>query len=151
MDHCKGLSTVFNCWKFCFKLITQWWTMVDFVTQNGPIFYKIFKIFVVINQKLWDICCQKLVWVVSTIGTTNTSNFIKIREVTQNSLLVWHGMTPKQEELKNICLITVHLRDCKLWFIIHGMLSSTCGKHDGAYINLCITLFISFINFCRHP
>ena len=28
-------------------------------------FYKIFKIFVVINQKLCNVCGQKLVWVVS--------------------------------------------------------------------------------------
>ena len=62
--------------------------MVDFITQNGPIFHKIFKIFVVINQKLCDLCGQKLVWVVSTIGTTNTISFVKIREVTQNSLLI---------------------------------------------------------------
>jgi len=40
--------------------------MVDFLTQNGPIFHKIFKIDVVINQKLCDVCGQKLVWVVST-------------------------------------------------------------------------------------
>ena len=45
--------------------------MVDFITQNGLIFHKIFKIFVVINQKLRDVRGQKLVWVVSTIGTTN--------------------------------------------------------------------------------
>ena len=92
-----GLSTVFNCWNFCFIIITQWWAMVDFITQNGPIFHKIhpvFKIFVVINQKLWDVCGQKLVLVVSTIGTTNTPSFVKIQEVTQNSLLIWHGMTP---------------------------------------------------------
>ena len=56
--------------------------MVDFVTQNGPIFHKIFKIFVVINQKLCNVCGHKLVWVVSTIGTTNTSSFVKIRKVT---------------------------------------------------------------------
>ena len=62
--------------------------MIDFITQNGPIFHKIFKIFVVINQKLCDVCGQKLVWVVSTIGTTNTISFVKIREVTQNSLLI---------------------------------------------------------------
>ena len=62
--------------------------MVDFITQNGPIFHKIFKIFVVINQKLCDVCGQKLVWVVSTIGTTNTPSFVKIQEVTQNSLLI---------------------------------------------------------------
>ena len=62
--------------------------MVDFITQNGPIFHKIFKIFVVINQKLCNVCDQKLVWVVSTIGTTNTISFVKIREVTQNSLLI---------------------------------------------------------------
>ena len=64
--------------------------MVDFITQNGPIFHKIFKIFVVINQKLCDVCGQKLVLVVSTIyvGTTNTPSFVKIREVTQNSLLI---------------------------------------------------------------
>jgi len=43
--------------------------MVDFVAQNGLIFHKIFKIFVVINQKLCNVCGQKLVWVVSTIGT----------------------------------------------------------------------------------
>ena len=41
--------------------------MVNFITQNGPIFHKIFKIFVVINQKLCDVCGQKLVWMVSTI------------------------------------------------------------------------------------
>ena len=29
--------------------------MVDFVTQNGPIFHKIFKMFVVINQKLCSV------------------------------------------------------------------------------------------------
>ena len=29
--------------------------MVDFITQKGPIFHKIFKIFVVINQKLCDV------------------------------------------------------------------------------------------------
>ena len=62
--------------------------MVDFITQNELIFHKIFKIFVVINQKLCDVCGQKLVWVVSTIGTTNTISFVKIREVTQNSLLI---------------------------------------------------------------
>ena len=62
--------------------------MVDFATQNGPIFHKIFKIFVVINQKLCDVYGQKLVWVVSTIGTTNTSSVVKIQEVTQNSLLI---------------------------------------------------------------
>ena len=67
--------------------------MVDFITQNGPIFHKIFKIYVVINQKLCDVCGQKLVWVVSTIGTTNTISFAKIQEVTQNSLLIWHGTT----------------------------------------------------------
>ena len=55
--------------------------MVDFITQNGPIFHKIFKIFVVINQKLCDVCGQKLVWEVSTIGTTNTPSFVKIRQV----------------------------------------------------------------------
>ena len=59
--------------------------MVDFITQNGPIFHKTFKTF---NQKLCDAYGQKLVWVVSTIGTTNTPNFVKIREVTQNSLLI---------------------------------------------------------------
>jgi len=52
--------------------------MVDFITQNGPIFHKIVKIFVVIYQKLCDVCGQKLVWVVSTVGTTNTIAFIKI-------------------------------------------------------------------------
>ena len=62
--------------------------MVDFITQNGPIFHKIFKVFVVINQKLCDVCGQKLVWVVNTIRTTNTLSFVKIREVTQNSLLI---------------------------------------------------------------
>ena len=66
MDHWKGLSTVFDCWNFCFTIITQWWAMVDFITQNGPIFHKIFKIFVVLNQKLCDVYGQKLVWVVST-------------------------------------------------------------------------------------
>ena len=35
--------------------------MVDFITQNGLILHKIFKIFVVINQKLCDVCGQKLV------------------------------------------------------------------------------------------
>jgi len=96
MDHWKGLSTVFNCWNFCFTIITQWWAMLDFITQNGLIFHKIFKIFVVINQKLCDVCGQKLVWVVSTIGTTNTISFVKIRQVTQNSLLIWHGVTHRQ-------------------------------------------------------
>ena len=62
--------------------------MVDFITQNGLIFHKIFKMFVVINQKLCDVCGQNLVWVVSTIGTTNTISFVKIREVTQNFLLI---------------------------------------------------------------
>ena len=62
--------------------------MVDFRTKKGSIFHKIFKIFVVINQKLCDVCDQKLVWVVNTIGTTNTPSFVKIREVTQNSLLI---------------------------------------------------------------
>ena len=52
--------------------------MVDFVAQNGPSFHKIFKIFVVINQKLCDVCGQTLVWMESTIGTTNTTSFIKI-------------------------------------------------------------------------
>ena len=58
--------------------------MADFVTQNGPIFHKIFKIFVV---KLCNVCGQKLVWVVSTIGTTSTPCFIKIQEVTQKFLV----------------------------------------------------------------
>ena len=107
MDHWKGLSTVFNCWNFCFTIITQWWAMVDFITQNGPIFHKIFKIFVVINQKLCDVCGQKLIWVVSTISTTNSPSFVKIREVTQNSLLIWHGMTQNKtaqpENIANGC------------------------------------------------
>ena len=94
MDHLKGLSTVFNCWKFCFTIITQWWA-IDFVTLNGPIFHKIFKIFVVINQKPCDARGQKLVWVVSTIGSTNRPSFVKIQEVTQISLLIWHGMTDR--------------------------------------------------------
>ena len=62
--------------------------MVDFVTQNGLIFHKALKIFVVINQKLYYICGQKLVWVVSTIGNTNTPSFVKILVVTQNFLLI---------------------------------------------------------------
>ena len=102
MDHWKGLSTVFNCWNFRFIAITQWWATVDIVTQNGPIFYEIFKIFVVINQKLCDVCGQKLIWVVSTIGTTNTISFVKIREVTQNSLLILHGMTLQQDSSDQI-------------------------------------------------
>ena len=53
--------------------------------------YSKYDIFVVINQKLCNVCGQKLVWVVNTIGSTNTSTFVKIREVTQN----WHGMTRK--------------------------------------------------------
>jgi len=96
MDHWKGLSTVFNCWKFCFTIITQWWAIVDFVTLNGPIFHKIFKICDHKSEKLCDVCGQKLVWVVSTIGTTNTPSFVKIQEVTKNTLLIWHGMTPMQ-------------------------------------------------------
>ena len=43
MDHWKGLSTVFNSWIFCLKIITRWWAMVHFVTDR-PIFHKIFKI-----------------------------------------------------------------------------------------------------------
>jgi len=62
--------------------------MVDFITQNGLIFHKIFKTFVVINQKLCDVCGQKLVLVVSTTGTTNTPSFVKIQEVTRNFLLI---------------------------------------------------------------
>ena len=96
MDHWKGVSTVFISWNFCFTIITQWWAMVDFATQNGLIFHKIFKIFVVINQKLWHVYDQKLIWVVSTLGTTNTPNFVKIWEVIQNSSLIWQGMTQKQ-------------------------------------------------------
>ena len=46
--------------------------MVDFITQNGPIFHKIFKIFVVINQKLCNVYGQKLVWAVSTISILKT-------------------------------------------------------------------------------
>ena len=61
--------------------------MVYFVIQNGPIFHKIFKIFVVMDQKLSDVCVQKLEWGVSTIGSTNTPSFIKIRVLSQNSLL----------------------------------------------------------------
>ena len=52
--------------------------MADFVAQNGWIFHEIFKIFVVINQKLCDLSSQKFIWVVSTIGTTNIPSFIKI-------------------------------------------------------------------------
>ena len=42
-------TTIFNCWNFCFTIITQWWAIVDLATQNGPLFHKIFKIFVIIN------------------------------------------------------------------------------------------------------
>ena len=100
MDHWEGLSTVFN---HCFKIIMHYWATVDFVTQDGPFFHEIFKIFVVINQKLWGEWGQKLVWVVSTIGTTKTPSFVKIREVTQNSLLIWHGMT----HILLFCIIAV--------------------------------------------
>ena len=62
--------------------------MVNFVTKNGPIFHKIFKIFVVINQKLCDLCGQKSIWMANTIGTTNTPSFVKIQELIQNSLLI---------------------------------------------------------------
>ena len=40
----------------------------------------------IINQKIYDVCGQKLVWVVNTIGTTNMPSFIEIRELIQNSL-----------------------------------------------------------------
>ena len=59
--------------------------MVNFMTKWVN-FHKIFKIFVVINQKIRDICGQKLVWVVSTMGTKNTPTFVKIQDMTQNSL-----------------------------------------------------------------
>ena len=88
MNHWEGLSTVFNHWKCCFKIIRHCWATVDFVTQDGPFCHEIFKIFVVINQKLCGVWSQKLVWVVSTIGTTNTPSFVKIREMTRNSLLI---------------------------------------------------------------
>ena len=48
----------------------------------------LFKIFVVINQKLCDVYGQKIVWVVGTIGTINTPSFVQIQEVTQNSFLI---------------------------------------------------------------
>ena len=54
-----------------------------FCNSKWTDFHKIFKIFVVINPPrttVCDISDQKLVWVVNTIGTTNTSSFIKIRE-----------------------------------------------------------------------
>ena len=80
--------------KFCFKSIPQGWAMEDFANQDGAIFYKIFKIFVVINQKLCDVCVQKLEWGWAPyVGTTKTPSFIKIQELTQKySLFIWHGM-----------------------------------------------------------
>ena len=52
MDYLKDQLTAFNHSKFYFKILTQWSATVDFVTQDEPIFHEIFKIFVVINQKL---------------------------------------------------------------------------------------------------
>ena len=52
MDYLKNQSIVFNHLKFYFKILIQWSATVDFVTQDEPIFHEIFKIFVVINQKL---------------------------------------------------------------------------------------------------
>jgi len=48
-----------------------------FCNSSWTDFHKVIKIFVVINQKLCDACGQKLVWVVSSIGTTNTPSFVK--------------------------------------------------------------------------
>ena len=70
-----------------------------------------------VDQKLCDICGKKLVWVVSTIGTTNTISFIKIWEVTQNSLLIWHGMTHKPARfiLSYVLSITQQYKQRTAW------------------------------------
>ena len=158
MDHWKGLSTVFNCWNFCFTIITQWWAMVDFITQNGPIFHKIFKIFVVINQKPCDVCGQKLVWVVSTIGSTNTPSFVKIREVTQNSLLIWHGMTHnwKNFVLQCIQIIFTVFADHEnlIMWIVYGCEPETkldwagiCMRNAYNVYSACIMITLLFVVF----
>ena len=67
--------------------------MVDFVTHIRPIFYEIFKILVVINQKICGMWCVELKFGMSDkhhIGTPNIPSFIK---GPYNSLVIWHGMT----------------------------------------------------------
>ena len=51
----------------------------------------------VINPKLCGVWGQKLLWVMSTIGTPNTPSFIKIREVTLRFLgdLAWNDPNVK--------------------------------------------------------
>jgi len=127
MVYWKDLTTVFNCWNFYF-ITTQWWAIIDFVTQNGPIFHKIVKIFVVINQK---VCGQKLVWVVSTIGTTNTISFIKIREVTQNSLLIWSI---------NLLLSRLSLLDISMALLFWGTVKYTLFTYGYTYSGTSIIL-----------
>ena len=51
MDFPNDPLTVFNRLKTYFKILKQWWATVAFVTQDGAIFHKVFKIFVVIDQK----------------------------------------------------------------------------------------------------
>jgi len=55
MDHLKGQSTVFNQWKFYFKILMQNKVTIYFVNGDGQNFHEIIKIFVVINQKQWGI------------------------------------------------------------------------------------------------
>ena len=74
---------------------------------------------VVINQKLCDVCVQKLVWMVSTIGTTNTPSFIKIREVTQNSLLILHEMTRRRSDI--LLLYVSFIVKLLLTFCLHRL------------------------------
>jgi len=57
MDHLKGQSTVFNQWKFYFKILVQHKVTANFVNEDRQNFGAIFKIFVVINQKSWGKWC----------------------------------------------------------------------------------------------
>ena len=54
MDHLIDQPITFIHWNFCSKKLMQWWATVHFVLQVEALFHEIFKIFVVISQKLFD-------------------------------------------------------------------------------------------------
>ena len=131
MDHWKCLSAIFNCWNFCFKIITEWWTTYGrFCNWRQTNFYEIFKIFVVINQKLCSVYSQISVWVMSTQVSSKSERWPKIPSWFDPELPVqdlWRVMFKEKKTWGSLHLLWIFER--QILTILSYIKWHTCTNH----------------------
>ena len=109
------------------------------------LFHEIFKIFEVINQKLCGVWGQKLVWVVSTIGTTNISSFVKIREVTVWSIsYTYHGTCI----LCNICALALGPALVHIYHIKYSSPRYNYYLYILTFVNFWVCVPVNYVAKC---